>query len=140
MYLGEDLHLRATALVPWFEQETADAGLHAVVAVDLERGVVLREFLEDFDELVGVGTQVIEVGWLRRSGHHENDALIFVRGQFRFGELEEHRDQAQHDHCEHQHHRTRVQRAVEHALIAALEAVKNAVEAVREAAGIFLVA
>jgi hypothetical protein len=38
--------------------------LHTVEAVDLERGVVLGKLLEDRDELVGVGAQVIEVGRL----------------------------------------------------------------------------
>src|SRR3546814_12290807 len=52
----------AIALVPGLEQEVADAALHAVETVDLEPGVVLRKALEDLQELVGVGVQVVQVG------------------------------------------------------------------------------
>ena len=113
--LGQDLPSGCGSLVPGLEQETADPRLHPVETIDLERRVVLGKRLEDRDELVGVGVQVVEVGRLRGVGQHENDALVFIRCQFRLGELEQHRNQAQHDHREHQHHRPGVEGAVQHA-------------------------
>ncbi|MNQ54748.1 hypothetical protein D3C85_688210 [compost metagenome] len=92
--LGQDLHLGAAAFVPGLEQEAADTRLDAVEAVDLERGVVLGKFLEDRDELIRIGIQVIQVGRLRRIGHHENDALVLIRCQFRLGEHQQHWNQA----------------------------------------------
>ncbi|MNN85579.1 hypothetical protein D3C81_2028870 [compost metagenome] len=77
---------------------------------------------------------------MRGIGQHENDALVFVRCQFRLGELEQHGDQAQHDDCEHQHHWSGVQGAMQHALVAALETFENHIEAMSQPAGVFIVA
>ena len=114
--------------------------MHAVEAVDLEGGVVLGELFENGDEFVGIGIQVLEVGRLRGIGHHENDALVFVRRQFRLAELEQHRNQAQHDHREHQHHRPGVEGAVQHALVTPLEPVEQLVEAVGQPGRVRVVA
>ncbi|MNF96083.1 hypothetical protein D3C84_788610 [compost metagenome] len=117
MHQRQQLHLRAFTLVPRFEQETADARLHTVEAVDLKRRVVLGERLEDIDELVGVGAQIIEVGRLRRVGNHKNHALIFIRGQLVLGEQQKHRYQAQHDDREHQYHRAGVEGGMQKVLV-----------------------
>ncbi|MNH22415.1 hypothetical protein D3C79_822730 [compost metagenome] len=130
--------MRAVALVPGLEQETADAALHTVESVDLERRVVFGEGLEQWGELVGVGIEVVEVGWLWRAADHEDDPLIFVRCQLVLGELEQHRDQAQDDHGEHQHHRAAVQGGVQQALVAALDPLEQHVKAMGQAAGILL--
>ena len=138
--LGQNLHLGPATLVPWFEQEATDPRLHTVETVDLERRVVLGKRLEDRDELVGIGAQVIKVGRLRGVGQHENDALVFIRSQFRFGELDQHRNQAQHDHGEHQHYGAGVERAMQHFLIAALQPFENQIQTMGQAAGVFVVA
>ena len=77
---------------------------------------------------------------MRGVGQHENDALVFIRSQFRFGELDQHRNQAQHDHGEHQHYGAGVERAMQHFLIAALQAFENQVQTMGQAAGVFVVA
>ncbi|MNC66364.1 hypothetical protein D3C75_1167530 [compost metagenome] len=73
-------------------------------------------------------------------GQHENDALVLIRCQFRLGELEQHRNQAQHDHREHQHHRPGVEGAVQEFLVAHLEAFEQHVEAMGQAAGVGVMA
>lgn len=138
--LWQDFHLGSAAFVPGLEQEAADTRLYAVVAVDLERGVVLRELLEDGNEVIGVRVQVVEVGWLRGAGHHEDDALVLVGGQFGLGEHDQHRDQQQDDHGEHQYHRPGVERAVKHALVTALQALENHVQPMGQARGVLIVA
>ena len=130
--------MRAVALVPRLEQETSDAALHAVESVDLERRVVFGKGLEQWGELVGVGIEVVEVRWLWRAADHENDPLILVRCQLVLGELEQHRDQAQDDHSENQHHRAAVQGAVQQALVAALDPLEQHVKAMGQPAGIVL--
>ncbi len=140
LYLGQDFHLRALALVPGFEQEAANAALHAIEAVDLEPGVVLREALEYLQELVGVGVQVVQVGGLRCAGHHEDDTLVLLGRQFALGEHQQHRNQCQHQHGEHQDHRAGVEGAVQGALVALLEAFEQLIQAMGEAAGVFFVA
>ncbi len=136
----EQFHLALFAFVPGLEQHAADAGLDAVVAVDLERRVILREAAEDTFELGGVAIQVVEVGGLRRVGHEEHDALVLFRRQLLLGEHQQYRDQRQYQHGEHQDHRTGVQGAVEGALVALLQALEDQVEAMRQARGILLVA
>ena len=140
LHFRKDFHLGALALVPGLEQEAADAGLHAVEAVDLERRVVLGEFLEQGHELIGVGIQVIEVGRLRGGGHQEHDALVLVRCQFLLGKHQQQRDQAQHDGGKGQHHRAGVEGGVQGALVALLQTLENLVEAMGQARGVFLVA
>ncbi|MNV07923.1 hypothetical protein D3C71_983770 [compost metagenome] len=76
---------------------------------------------------------------MRGVGNHENDALVLIRRQFRFGEVEKDRNQAQHDHGEHQHHRPGVEGAMKQALVAALEAFENHVQAMGQAAGVLVV-
>ncbi|MNE46563.1 hypothetical protein D3C80_1409060 [compost metagenome] len=140
LHLRQQFHLRALAFVPGFEQKTADARLHAVEAVDLERRVVLRKRLEDRTEFIGVSVQVIQVGRLRRRRHHEDDALVFIRCQLRAGEHQQYRDQAQHQHGKHQHHRTGIEGAVQNMLIADLEALEEHVQAMRQARRVFFMA
>ena len=140
LHFRKDFHLGALALVPGLEQEAADAGLHAVETVDLERRVVLGEFLEQGHELIGVGIQVIEVGRLRGGGHQEHDALVLVRCQFLLGKHQQQRDQAQHDGGKGQHHRAGVEGGVQGALVALLQTLENLVEAMGQARGVFLVA
>ncbi|MNG00640.1 hypothetical protein D3C84_835830 [compost metagenome] len=77
---------------------------------------------------------------MRGVGNHENDALVLVRCQFRLGEHEQYRNQAQNNDRKYQHHRPGIERSVEHALISALEAFENQVEAVGQTGGVFIVA
>ncbi len=136
----EQLHLAALAFVPGFEQHAADAALHTVVAVDLERRIVLGEGAEDALVLAGVLVQVVQVGGLRRVGHEEDDALVFLRRQFLVGEHQQQRDDRQYQRAEHQHHRAIVQGGVEAALVASLQAFEEQVQAMRQAAGVLIVA
>ncbi|MCY1285977.1 hypothetical protein D9M70_349350 [compost metagenome] len=142
LHREEQFHLAAFALVPRLQQHAADAGLHAVVAVDLERRVVLREALEDFLELRGEAVQVVEVGGLRRIGHEEDDALVLLGSEFALDELRQQheRNQHHHDQREQQHHRPTVQRRMQQALVTPLEALEDQVQAMRQAAGVLVVA
>ncbi|MNS91207.1 hypothetical protein D3C72_1252860 [compost metagenome] len=140
LHQWQQLHLRALALVPGLEQEAADAGLHAIETVDLERRVILGESLEQRGEFVGIGVEVIKVGRLRRTAHHEDHPLVLVGRQFVLGELQQYRNQAQDDHGKHQYHRPAVEGGVQQALVAHLQAFEQHVQAVGQAAWVLLLA
>ncbi|MOA42224.1 hypothetical protein D3C78_1642550 [compost metagenome] len=90
--------------------------------------------------MIGVRVQVVEVGGLRSGGHHEDDALVFVGSQFGLAEHDQYRDQQQHDHGEHQDHRPGIERAMEHALVTALQAFEHHVQPMGQPRGVLIVA
>ena len=129
LHFRQQFHLRALPFVPGLEQETADAALHAVEAVDLEGRVVLGEVLEDRLEGFRVLVQVVQVGGLRRAGHHEDHPLVLVGRQFALGEHQQRRNQREDQCGEHQHHRAAVQGGSQRAPVAVLQAVEQPVDA-----------